>query len=332
MSMPDPAHYAIELCNVSKIYQQRGKPAAYAVNHLDLSVPAGQVFGFLGNNGAGKTTTIKMICGLIIPTTGTLRVNGYDVARQRAQSSRQIGAVLEGTRNVYWRLSAWQNLMYFGRLKGCPGNVVQERAKRLLSELDLWERRHDSLRFFSRGMQQKVAIACALIADPPVVLLDEPTLGLDVQTSRIMKAWILNLAREQGKTVILTTHQLDIAHELCDHVAIMRQGTLLTNRPLCELLALFNREYYQIKVQGKLEATQISALDDAQVTYEEECTIIRCALPNQEELYAFLDQIRSLALPLLMVSKVEPNLEDVFVHLMEYTTEEKHDVNLAHRS
>ena len=205
---------AIEIESLSKTYYKRNKSVTKAVDNLNLSVPAGHVFGFLGANGAGKTTTIKMICGLVTPTTGRVHVNGYDVAREHSMAMRQIGAVLEGTRNVYWRLTAWQNLLYFGRLKGCRGEGLKVRAEQLLRELDLWERRNDSIRTFSRGMQQKVAIACALISDPPIILLDEPTLGLDYQASRTVKAWIAQLANDQGKTVVLTTHQVDMAQSL----------------------------------------------------------------------------------------------------------------------
>src|SRR5690348_15127347 len=165
----------IELENISKTYRGPKKTTITAVDNLTLAIGGSQVFGVLGTNGAGKTTTIKMACGLITPTTGTIRLNGYDVVHQRRQAMHQIGAVLEGTRNIYWRLSAWQNLMYFGRLKGCWGKELAREAERLLRELDLWERRRDPIRTFSRGMQQKVAIACSLIADPPIVLLDEPT-------------------------------------------------------------------------------------------------------------------------------------------------------------
>jgi len=266
-------HLAIKLEDVSKIYHQKDKKEVRAVHHLNLAVEPGQVFGFLGANGAGKTTTIKMICGLIIPTSGTITVGGYDIARQRSEVMSQIGVVLEGTRNIHWRLSAWQNVMYAGRLKNCHGKTLRQNAERLLRELDLWERRNDETRFFSRGMQQKVAIACALITDPSIILLDEPTLGLDIQATRTVKAWILKLVKEQGKTVILTTHQLDVAQDLCQRIAIMRQGQLLTNRPLSELLQIFRQEYYQIRVRGRLEAWQIPSLDGFTATIEDEETV-----------------------------------------------------------
>ena len=155
---------AIEIESLSKIFRGRSGDEVEAVSSLDLKVEPGQVFGFLGSNGAGKTTTIKMACGLVLPTTGTVRLNGYDVRTQRGQAMRQIGAVLEGTRNVYWRMNAWQNLLYFGRIKGVSsGKLLRARAETLLRELDLWERRKDPVGEYSRGMQQKVAIAAALM-------------------------------------------------------------------------------------------------------------------------------------------------------------------------
>ncbi|MEZ4364251.1 MAG: ABC transporter ATP-binding protein, partial [Kofleriaceae bacterium] len=188
--------HAIELTGLTKTFDQ-----VQAVSDLTLRVEPGQVLGFLGPNGAGKTTTIKAICGLIKPTAGEIRLNGFDVARQRRQAMRQFGAVLEGSRSVYWRMSAWDNLLYFGRLKGASGSQLKERAETMLRELELWDRKDDLVGSFSRGMQQKVSIACALAADPPIVLLDEPTLGLDLDASRVVKAWVQRLVREHGKTV-----------------------------------------------------------------------------------------------------------------------------------
>jgi len=179
-----------------------------------------------------------MLCGLVTPDAGRILLHGYDVRRQRGRAMRQIGAVLEGTRNVYWRLSAWRNLRYFARIKDCAGPAVHARAKVLLRDLDLWDRRHDTVQTFSRGMQQKVAVACALIADPAIVLLDEPTLGLDVRSARTVREWIVKLAREQGKTVVLTTHQLDMAEEVCDRIAIMHRGVIVADQPVTELLSL----------------------------------------------------------------------------------------------
>src|SRR5579885_3636234 len=307
---------AIEIEALTKEYRQK-KAIVQAVRDLHLTVPAGQVFGFLGANGAGKTTTIKMICGLVIPTTGNIRVNGYDVARSRSMAMRQIGAVLEGTRNIYWRLSAWENLMYFGRLKGCQHRQMVTYARQLLQELDLWERRDDPVRMFSRGMQQKVAIACALISDPPIVLLDEPTLGLDIQAARTVKEWIHRLARERGKTVVLTTHQLDMAQELCDYVAIMRKGQLITHLPLENLLHHFHQERYQIRIKGLIPEGQKEQFDTLKIEVDGGETTLAGAVADQEQLQSMLGLLHALQLPLLSVERCEPDLEEVFMRLME---------------
>jgi ABC-2 type transport system ATP-binding protein len=308
---------AIEIDGLSKIYTKRNGPAVVAVDNLSLSIPAGQIFGFLGSNGAGKTTTIKMACGLVLPTSGSVRLNGHDVQRQRGAAMRQIGAVLEGTRNVYWRLTAWQNLLYFGRIKGVSGKALKERAERLLSELELWERRNDPVRDFSRGMQQKVAIACALVADPPIVLLDEPTLGLDVQAGRTVKRWVEQLARNEGKTVVLTTHQMDLAESLCDRVAIMSQGKLITNRPTGELLGLFRQETYELRFRGRVDAAIVVHFDGFAAREENGHTILSGSISEHDRLYRLIEIAEMQGLELLGVAQTEPNLEEIFVELLD---------------
>ena len=317
---------AIEIQNLSKIYRKRSGIPTKAVEQLNLSIAPGEVIGLLGANGAGKTTTIKMICGLVEPTSGHVALNGYDVARQRSIAVQQIGAVLEGTRNIYWRLSAWQNLLYFGRLKGQRGAALKQRAQALLSELELWDRRHEPVRDFSRGMQQKVAIACALVADPPIVLLDEPTLGLDVQAARTVKEWIRELALHRGKTVVLTTHQLDMAQELCQRVAIMRQGRLIAEEPISTLLDLLRNEQYELRVEGHLpqDALQLSPqlaqtpiANALTITHENGHSIVSCPASSQEALYDLLSAVQQTGMSLISVQRAEPKLEDVFVHLME---------------
>jgi len=309
------AYPAIELRNLSKQYRTHRRDTLTAVEYINLSISRGQVFGFLGTNGAGKTTTIKMICGLITPTTGDIRLNGYDVLHQRKQAMKQIGAVLEGTRNIYWRLTALENILYFGRIKNFTGKKLKLEAERLLRELDLWDRRNDHIRTFSRGMQQKVAIACALIADPPIVLLDEPTLGLDVQAAVTVKEWVKKLAHEQGRTIILTTHQLDMAEELCDRVAIIRKGRLLTDQPLPDLLT-FHKERYQIRLKGHIESRNLGLPEGMVCTYEEDETVFIGDIEDQCTLYSLLNQLQALHLPLRSVAQVEPNLEEVFIKMI----------------
>jgi ABC-2 type transport system ATP-binding protein len=189
----------------------------------------------------------------------------------------------------------------------------------LLRELDLWTRRNDPVSDFSRGMQQKVAIACALVTNPPIVLLDEPTLGLDVHAARTVKAWVQELARSQGKTSVLTTHQLNMAEEVCDRVAIIRQGALVADKPTAELLELFKQDYYEIRVSGQLDANTDSKLRTTfaglSIGHENGHTILSSSITDQTELYHLLDMVRHLNLPLLSVQQAEPKLEDVFVQL-----------------
>lgn len=307
---------AIELRKVNKTFNQGHKGSLQALHSLSLSIDSGQVFGFLGPNGAGKSTIIKMICGLITQTQGTIVLNGHDVIHDRNNALRQVGVVLEGARNIYWQLNAWENLLYYGRLKGYSGKILYNRSTELLHELGLWERRYELVGGFSRGTQQKVAIACALVANPSIVLFDEPTLGLDVHAARTVKKWITRLARDEGKTIVLTTHQLDIAEQLCDHVAIMNKGYLVAHKPIQELLDFCKQEYYQIKVAGSLNQEQSQLFNEFTVNHQDDKTILSGVLATPQDLYSVIEKIKLHGLSLLSASKVDYNLEEIFIQLM----------------
>ncbi|MDR2983606.1 MAG: ABC transporter ATP-binding protein [Nocardiopsaceae bacterium] len=309
---------AIELTALTKQYR-RGKGVLTAVSQVTLSVPPGQVIGLLGPNGAGKTTTIKMICGLILPTAGAIKLNGYDVGRKRSNAVRQIGAVLEGSRNVYWPLSAWQNLMYFGRLKGLSGAEIRPRAKRLLTELGLWDRRHESVGTFSRGMQQKVAIAAALITDPPVLLLDEPTIGLDVEAARTVKDWIAHLAVNEGKTILLTTHQLGVAQELASRIAVIREGTIIADLPTGELLSRYAEDRFEIRAAKIPDGFAPVLPPGTGIERAGETTRFLLPRAGQAAVYQVLDELRAANIPLISVSQARPGLEDIFLRLIRGT-------------
>lgn len=309
---------AIKLSGLSKIYQRTNGTSFKAVDNLTLEIPAGQVIGFLGPNGAGKTTTIKMICDIISPTAGSVALNGYNVKGQRPQALTQIGAVLEGTRNIYWQLTPIQNLTYFGRLKGVRSKALVEHTEYLLDALDLVDKKHQPVSGLSRGTQQKVAIACALIANPPIVLLDEPTLGLDVKASRTIKQWITDLAQKHQKTIVLTTHQLDIAEQLCERIVIMNKGKIIADQPTQDLLKVFHEEHYQIAIAGKIKDSA-DLLPGMKVVEKEDHTLFVGAILNQEELYQKLNVIHDLKLPLISVTRTKQNLEEVFMQLTHKT-------------
>lgn len=184
-------------------------------------------------------------------------------------------------------MSAWENLLYFGRLKGLRTGEIRPRAERLLRDLDLWDRRHEQVGSFSRGMQQKVAVAAALIADPPILLLDEPTLGLDVASARTFKDWIIELARDQKKTIVLTTHQFDVAQELADRIAVIRSGEIIADLPTAELRAQHAEDRYEIRLAGQREA-----LDTG------------------------IAELRATGVRVLGVEPSLPSLEEVFLNLL----------------
>ncbi|MDX6430688.1 MAG: type transport system ATP-binding protein [Streptosporangiaceae bacterium] len=304
---------AIEINALTKDY---GSTQARAVDGVSLRVPAGSVFGFLGPNGAGKTTTIKILAGLLSATSGQVRLNGHDVARRRSRAMEQIGAVLEGSRNVYWTLSAWQNLLYFGRLKGMRKAAAQARAEELLTGLELWERRDEKVGDYSRGMQQKVAIAAALIADPPILLLDEPTIGLDVEATRTVKEWVRALSTERGKTVLLTTHQMNVVEEVCDRVAVIRRGQVITDQPTRQLLARFRRrDQYVIEIDGRADGLELPV--GSEVVSADDTTTITARLADPQELYGLVDRLRDRGAILQSLAQVQPDLEDVFLDLIK---------------
>lgn len=254
-------HQGLSIRGLVKEYAAPGGQRLRAVDGLDLSAAPGEVLAFLGPNGAGKTTSIKICCGLIQPDAGEVRVAGLSPVTQRSQALRHLGAVLEGNRNIYWDLTAEENLRYFARLRLVPGHALRPRVDELLETFGLADKRHTVGKNLSRGMQQKLAIACALVHAPQVVLLDEPTLGLDVQASRAVKERVVRMARDEGRTVVLTTHQLDVAQDLADRVAIINHGRLVAVDRVEGLLALFRREDYLLVTAGALGA---AALDDLQ--------------------------------------------------------------------
>jgi len=311
--MKDGVPAAIEVEGVTKVYGS----GVRAVDGVSLAVPPGQVFGLLGPNGAGKTTTIKMMAGLVTPTEGRLRLGGFDVARQRAAAVQQIGAVLEGSRNVYWSLTAWQNLIYFGRLKGLRLAEIRPRAERLLRDLGLWDRRNEQVGGFSRGMQQKVAVAAALVTDPPILLLDEPTIGLDVEAARTVREWVVRLAHEEGKTIVLTTHQLAMAEELCDRVAVIRDGRIITDLPTGELLDRYVEDRFAIQIEDN--KADLAGTLPVEVALESGGGHATIKLPtaDQDTLHDVLARLHTGAVPVLGVSRVRPSLDEIFVRLVK---------------
>lgn len=196
-----------------------------AIDHINFKVEKGEVFGFLGPNGAGKTTTMRMLTGFSKPTDGKASILGLDINSQIVQIKKHIGVVPEIS-NLYDELSAMDNLIFMAQLYGVPALLAQKKAEELLKTFRLYERKDSLFRTFSRGMKRALTVACALIHNPKVLFLDEPTVGLDVVAARSLRNLISNL-RQQGITIFLTTHYLEEADLLCDRVAILVKGRIL---------------------------------------------------------------------------------------------------------
>ena len=197
-----------------------------AVDGIDLVVEPGEIFGLLGPNGAGKTTTMKMLATLLIPTSGTIRVLGVDPLTRPREVRARLGAMLSGERSLYWKLTGRENLEYFAALYHVPPGETKARIANVLAAVKLADRADDYVERYSTGMRQRLALARALLPNPPLVVLDEPTVGLDPQASRDLRDRVREL-KAQGRTVLLTTHYMEEADQLCDRVAIIDHGRIV---------------------------------------------------------------------------------------------------------
>jgi ABC-2 type transport system ATP-binding protein len=309
---------AIEMLGLSKTYRPPASALVHALVHVTLSVPAGQVVGVLGPNAAGKTTLLKLIAGMVRPTAGNVQVQGHDVVRERALALRQLGVALEAGPPQRGQASVWAHLLRCGQEMDVGGLELKVRATQLLHDLGLWERRDDPLHTYSSTMQRKVALARALLADPPIVVFDEPMLALDERSARAVPQWIAQLAHERGKTVLLTTCQPNLASALCDRVVLMQQGHLVADLPAAELRTLLRDTQYQIRVKGQLGSQWSGWFDGLTVLPAgRDETILRGTIVDQAALHGLIGKVRDLALPLLAVTREELSLDDVLARLTE---------------
>lgn len=225
----------IDVSNLTKKFGEK-----IAVNNVIFQVSPGEVFGFLGPNGAGKTTTIKMIVGLLQPTSGAVRVAGFDIHQQPLQAKAVTGYVPD-TPNLYAKLSGREFLTFVGDLYEIERTQIQHRIDELLRLFDLVQAGDDTIDSYSHGMQQKTALAAALMHDPQVLVLDEPTVGLDPKSARLIKDILRQLA-ERGSAIFLSTHILEIAERMCDRIGIINKGELVAVGTMDELRMLNKRQ------------------------------------------------------------------------------------------
>ena len=303
------------------------KNTVHAADGISFGIARGEIFGLLGPNGAGKTTTVKMVSGLVRPDRGAVYVSGLHVDKQRKKVLRKVGVVLEGTRTSIWPLTPFENLVYYGNLKNVKGRVLRDRAHELLDFIGLRDKKNVQVRRLSRGQKQKLAICIALIADPEVLLLDEPTTGLDVQSSRAIKDKILEMTRQHGRSVLVTTHDMHVAQELCDRIGIIDKGKLVACKATEELIDLFSEQVFVFKLdRGGGEEAVAGVAGVVAVSSEESpdgpLLVLRVdmdAALRSEALYGVMERLRAQAFEVRSIHQRQVNLENVFLQLTTST-------------
>ena len=287
-----------------------------AVDNLTLHVDEGEVFGFLGPNGAGKTTTVRMLCCLISKTSGTAKIGNYDVGNSADQQKirRMIGLLTENV-GLYEELSAYDNLDFYGRFYRLDVQKRKEQIQYLLKMLGLWERRNEAAGTFSKGMKQKLAIARALIHDPQVLFLDEPTASLDPEASKTVRDFILELKKEK-RTIFLNTHLLDEAEKICDRVAILNTRLIAIGTPQ-ELRRQLSGRKIKVQLQRVdnviVEAVKKIGFQVSEIT--DKSIVIDVSDPEKEN-PAILKVIEVAGGPVQFVTEIGSSLEDVYLKLV----------------
>jgi len=285
-----------------------------AVNQISFEVKKGEVFGFLGPNGAGKTTTVRMLNALISSSSGQAWVNGYKLGKNDDEIRASCGILTE-TPGVYPRLSAWKNLEFYARLYGV--NDVPGEVEKYLRMLDLWERRDDMAGTFSKGMRQKLAIARALLNNPPVIFLDEPTSALDPEAASMVRDFIIDL-KKHGHTVFICTHNLDEADRLCDKIGVMKTKLIKVDTPGSLREQLYGKEVIvKLKEYKKDINTKLMELPFVKsVTSDEKSMRISVENPDENN-PGLIKKIIELGGEILYVEKASHSLEEVYFSLIK---------------
>ena len=306
-----------------QFWKKEPKTLFTAVNGVDLQIQRGEIFGLLGPNGAGKSTTIRMLCTLLEPTSGSAQVNGFDVVKQANDVRRSLGTVLAGERSIYWKLTGRENLEYFAALYHIPQAVTKKRVDELLERMELRERANELVEKYSTGMRQRIAIAKALLARPPILLLDEPTLGLDPQAARNLRELIATL-KQEGHTILLTTHYMEEADQLSDRIGIIDTGKVIAlDTPAGLKRRIEQKEVIKLEVTGWHDdlgdkIRSISGIENLMARRQGEADLWEVNMQAHNSRTAIpriVEHISGNGTRLVNMNIVKPSLEDVFIHL-----------------
>jgi len=292
-----------------------------AVNNVSLEMQKGEILGILGPNGAGKTTLIKLILGLILPGSGSISVFGKDVTnnKQRETILADVGAVLEGVTNIYHEFTPVENMIYFAGLKGLSKSDVQEQIDYLLDVFDLKEVANKKVRMFSRGMQQKSCIAAALIHNPKLSFLDEPTLGLDVRTKFTIQNWLLKRARENGHSIVITSHDLGFIESVCDRIVIINKGKIIASGKTADLKNKLTDKKIKIVLNRKLaeyELAELRKIGNTEYNFSENIPTLTILLENMHRFYDLVNFLQQSNITVLDIESKQADLEEIFLRIV----------------
>jgi len=297
--------WAIEAHGLTKRYDK-----LLAVDHVDLAVPAGSIFGLLGPNGAGKTTIIKVLTGLSDITEGTAKVAGFDVHRDPMHVKQRVGWVAAEV-ILDDDLSGWENLWLQARLQGL--NDWKRRAEQLLAYFELTDRRRDKVGTYSTGMRKKMEIALALLHQPEVIFMDEPTIGLDANVRRMLWDLITGVNKQFGVTVLLTSHYIEEADALCDHVAIIDHGRFVATGTPAELKARVKEDFIELETSEPLTAERLQQVAGVSSVRSQGSTWILRVASAEEVLPRLFHALKTDGIRRINVEK--PSLETVFIDI-----------------
>jgi len=299
------SEYIIEVENLVKKFGD-----LVAVNDISFNVTPGEIFGFLGPNGAGKTTTINILCTLTKPTSGRASIAGLDVVRQQSQVRQQIGLVFQDP-SLDERLSGLQNMRFHALVYGVPTSVREQRMEQLLRMVELWDKRRNKVQTFSGGMKRRLELARGLLHHPRVLFLDEPTLGLDPQTRNRMWEYILELRRQEGTTIFLTTHYMDEADK-ADRIAVIDYGKLIAMDTPAKLKRMVGKDIVSLKTDDNDKAAEEIRLR-YQIEARHDGDVLCFEVTNGEEFLPVF--LREFNTRIISVSMRRPSLDDVFLKL-----------------
>jgi ABC-2 type transport system ATP-binding protein len=300
-----------------------------AVDHVSFEVRESEIFGLLGPNGAGKTTTIRMLSTLSRPTEGTATIGGYDIVKQDNKVRQQVGLVSEKM-IMYDRLTAKENLMFFGKLYNIPKRVLDPRIDELLELVQLTKWKDSKVGTFSTGMRQRMNVIRALLNLPKVLFLDEPTLGLDPQSTVEIREFVKKINRENKTTIILTTHMMNEADILCDRIGIIDHGKIAaldTSTNLKKLVSEDDATVLKLELPNitKKIVTKLQALDCVKSVSQENASHLKVHATGDKAFDAIIDAVRAEHVKINSVENLQPTLEDVFLYITGRDMRDKAD-------